>query len=302
MADPGFAGALARKYDILQEQADTARSLSNAQAGLIGAQTTAFPDEARAKNAATYAQAHTSNALGDYYGVKANLAPQEFQSEDFLRSAQAGSSRAQAGLFNTQAGLLPQEFGSNVLSGLYSRFPNTTGDDYKNAFSRGTDRVPGKGDGKTDTTPAMLAPGEAVLNRAAAEHLGRGVIDMLNAIGAHKMGLDLNPNQSGGQDTRDVSTPAKGAKDDSGQKVSNQTGGTPGYAKGTSKVPGKGAKGKAPQGGSTGAGGSPGPMSPEIMQAIMQMGGGAGGGAPGMGMPSPQGMPQMPMPMPQVAR
>jgi hypothetical protein len=49
--------------------------------------------------------------------------------------------------------------------------------------------VPGAGSGKTDTVPAVLAPGEAVLNQAAADHLGRNTIEVLNALGRHQMGM-----------------------------------------------------------------------------------------------------------------
>ena len=62
-------------------------------------------------------------------------------------------------------------------------------------FSTGTSRVPGKGSGKVDTVPAKLAPGEAVLNKGAAEHLGRDTIDLLNAVGQRKMGLATTPTQ-----------------------------------------------------------------------------------------------------------
>lgn len=53
----------------------------------------------------------------------------------------------------------------------------------------GTAKVPGKGDGMKDTVDAKLAPGEAVLNKAAAEHLGRGLISLLNKLGRQKMGM-----------------------------------------------------------------------------------------------------------------
>lgn len=59
-------------------------------------------------------------------------------------------------------------------------------------FSQGTERVPGHGSGHVDTVPAMLAPGEAVLNRAAAENFGRGNIAQLNAAGARQMGLGMH--------------------------------------------------------------------------------------------------------------
>jgi hypothetical protein len=58
-------------------------------------------------------------------------------------------------------------------------------------LKRGTTRVPGKGSGKVDTVDAKLAPGEAVLNKAAAESMGRDKIAAANAAGAKKMGLGM---------------------------------------------------------------------------------------------------------------
>jgi hypothetical protein len=40
-----------------------------------------------------------------------------------------------------------------------------------------------------DTVKAKLAPNEAVLNREAADMLGRGLIQALNSVGAQKMGM-----------------------------------------------------------------------------------------------------------------
>ena len=56
-------------------------------------------------------------------------------------------------------------------------------------YKRGTARVPGKGDGTKDTVKAKLAPGEAVLNKGAADHMGRGLIAALNHVGAQRLGL-----------------------------------------------------------------------------------------------------------------
>lgn len=56
-------------------------------------------------------------------------------------------------------------------------------------FAKGTARVPGKGDPRKDTVPAKLAPGEAVLNKPAADMAGRGLIAALNKLGAQKMGM-----------------------------------------------------------------------------------------------------------------
>ena len=51
----------------------------------------------------------------------------------------------------------------------------------------GLSKVPGKGNPGVDKVPAVLAPGEAVLNQGAATHMGRGAIAALNALGAHAM-------------------------------------------------------------------------------------------------------------------
>lgn len=56
-------------------------------------------------------------------------------------------------------------------------------------LKHGKTKIPGKGDGTKDTVPAMLAPGEAVLNKAAAETVGRKKITQLNKKGALKMGM-----------------------------------------------------------------------------------------------------------------
>lgn len=85
---------------------------------------------------------------------------------------------------------------------------------YRNHFSTGTAEVPGVGDGTVDTVDAKLAPKEAVLNRAAADLLGRDTIDAFNKVGQHLMGMGGEP----------APAPAK-AK------------GKKGFVKGTSSVP-----------------------------------------------------------------
>jgi hypothetical protein len=53
----------------------------------------------------------------------------------------------------------------------------------------GATAVPGRGSGTVDKVPAMLAPHEAVLNKAAADMMGRGNIAALNAQGMKQLGL-----------------------------------------------------------------------------------------------------------------
>jgi hypothetical protein len=60
-------------------------------------------------------------------------------------------------------------------------------------YSEGTAKVPGKGNPGVDKVPAILAPGEAVLNQGAANHMGRGAIAALNALGAHAMAAQGTP-------------------------------------------------------------------------------------------------------------
>lgn len=55
------------------------------------------------------------------------------------------------------------------------------GQGYNLEFKRGTSRVPGKGSG--DKVPALLEPGEAVLNKKAAGMIGRDKIAKANAKG-----------------------------------------------------------------------------------------------------------------------
>jgi hypothetical protein len=138
-------------------------------------------------------------------------------------------------------------------------------------YSKGTARVPGKGSGTVDTVKAMLAPGEAVLNKGAAEHLGRPMIAALNAIGMVKADLGGPPSDKDTEDDRakpqKTSPPPKSTKDDRAH-----------FAKGTSKV----AKGK------------PSDTKHVDPQALLKI-------AAMLGGPSGRGMPtaQQPQPQPQ---
>lgn len=422
-----ISGLLARKYDILQQNSDSQQRLSQAQSGLIGAQTTAEPLEAAARAAAARGTAAAGFGQAALANANASTIPSIAQSEIGLRSAQGNELGTESwlnqirglGSPNLTAGYNKRYFGdtggddtdtgapqtapvvqggsfqgrsvldtgssfrpvglsntTNTIGGDPTRTPGyasgtsdvgpseweqsmqvhsephglgstsfyapardrstnardpgidrafgianpgydaanypvpqqenyparggqggNSGGGKPRGYDTGTSQVPGKGSPKVDSVKAKLAPGEAVLNAAAADHLGRSTIDFLNAIGAAKMGLNV-------PDTSDKSTPAKGSKDDSGQKVSNQTGDPPGYARGTSKVAQKGPSQKSegtkrkPGGSPSGA---PGPTLPPpgVMQALMSMSGvgNGGGGMPGPGGPSP-----LPMQLPQVAR
>lgn len=102
--------------------------------------------------------------------------------------------------------------------------------------AKGISKIPGKGSGKVDTVPAMLAPGEAVLNKGAAEHLGRKTVKHLNTIGMAKMGMvgkDGQKRPVGGQGAKSAPTPAKGSKTPAGGA---NAGGVQHFASGTENV------------------------------------------------------------------
>jgi hypothetical protein len=178
-------------------------------------------------------------------------------------------------------------------------------------LTAGDTKVPGKGDGTVDKVPAMLAPGEAVLNKPAAEKLGRDNIAALNAVGhaeqqagkqapapAGKAPAQKTPGKpAGGHQAKAApSAPAKGAK------PAGKAPGKPapqGFSKGCSKVQ-ELAKGthevKAGKSATTPK------IDPGALQALAGMlgqGGGGGmvppGGAPGAGGPPQVGGGKPPM-------
>lgn len=196
-----------RKYDILAKQA---------AAGTMSA-------EAQMRNAATSAMLAPSSiaeaeAQAALRRAQAAELPLEGESTRALREAQAGLTQAQtvterspltlpqlAAAFDLTRGtnlmdqlekiggmMSPVESQLMVRRGMRMGFAAGTArvpaKNEKN-YKAGTAKVPGSGSGRVDTVPAKLAPGEAVLNKAAAETLGRGLIAALNAHGAQKMGL-----------------------------------------------------------------------------------------------------------------
>jgi hypothetical protein len=300
-----FNALLAQKYAILGQHADAAqlgaqagmyeaqskRPLYSAEAGLNNAQAAGIPQNiAIARQQANTAQ-FGEMARAPLYGAQANLENTQAQLAPGSALAQNNLAGAQAGSMNAQTGVTNMHLGPTTLDAQLwlNQNPSKTLTDYFAAhpgqapaghLATGTSRVSGKGSGMVDTVQAKLAPKEAVLNAGAAEHLGRPVIQALNAIGVAKMGM-VPP-----ADDR-----VKGAN-------AAQTAGKTGhYAKGVAKAAkgGKGGKG-APK-----AQPSDTPalsqIDPQTLMAALQMGQGGMGMAPPGGIPPggiPQGQPQMP--------
>lgn len=296
-----WEAAIARKYSILQQQANAQTLEAQARAQQMGVQSELMPEEAAARNVALRGQGAASNAMAGYTAADTAWLPAQRQSAIDLQAAQSGLTNTQSanvrrewapvGTTEATLGLTGRGFGGlsgsdapGILQRLSSAPINlnpVTSDlggyrtpgmqmpsnvfvrgglgplgvdafgqqkQPENKFKTGTSRVPGKGAPTKDTVPAKLAPGEAVLNAAAAEHLGRENIDRLNAAGAIAMGIQ--------------------PQIDAAQKAQQgQQGQTPGFKAGTSNIPEKKTK---PQGKGMAA-------SPAMMAALMAMMGGGGG-------------------------
>jgi hypothetical protein len=175
-----MAGWLATKYGIMQQQADTAAAAQRSLAGLQGAQaqrtiqmTPAEVEEQRARASQLGAQATATPALLELEAERRRIENLNTNSTGYTAARRASDPAPDWMTRGAGGGMLPK-IGDPV------RLPG---------LRKGLARVPGKGDGTKDTVPAMLAPGEAVLNKSAAEGMGRGLIAALNKLGAEKMGM-----------------------------------------------------------------------------------------------------------------
>lgn len=262
---PDVAAYLGTKYDILRQQANSDETLKRAQAALTTSQAETNPQEAAAREAQGYGAASQGKGFGAYYSALAETQPSLAASEVGLRGAQGDEASATAAGTRAQTNFL----GSGISPELLKLIQGRLG---QGGLSKGTSEVDGpapeKGAATTDTTPAMLTPGEAVLNVGAAEHLGRGTIDVLNAIGQLKMGSSGNATATKGPVTK---------ADKAG------AGGIPGYSDGYSDVPGYALGTPNVQNPVTfGTGGASAPSQPKPIDPIAGNGGtwvsqGAGG-------------------------
>jgi len=162
-----WSGLAAQKYSIMQQNADTAAAQARADIANTEERTRLLGPTSQAAIGLQGAQ--TRNLTAQSVGAEnLNMVP----TNDIFR------------------GLLGSGFGvSTSLTPIDAGLTRPLGSSSRMGFAKGTARVPGKGSPKKDTVPAMLAPGEAVLNQPAAEGLGRGLIALLNAAGQQKMGM-----------------------------------------------------------------------------------------------------------------
>jgi len=146
------------------------------------------------------AQAGEAASRGSLFGgeaaqITAPSSPEQVEqafNRKWISSGQpipTGGSMPSSGLpANFSAPVQTQGIGGAALG--YANSPYIPGQGETNLLQRSKGgMVPGQGSGKVDTVPAMLAPGEAVLNKAAAEEVGRGNIKAANERGQMKMGM-----------------------------------------------------------------------------------------------------------------
>ncbi len=236
-----FADLINRKYQIQQQTATSEANLRSAQAEQARGATALAPGEAAAREAQAYGTAGAETGLGGYYSALGGAATSRVPSEIGLAGAQAAQARGQAGESAARiapitglpnllgAGGIPTASGGSTSPLSINPEDHAMGTSRINAMN-GKTNVPGKMPPQgqnTDVTPANLTPGEAVLNRGAAEHLGRDVIDVLNAIGNIKMQGDNGAVSTNGPVTKAPTDSENGVK-------GYCMGGVPGYASGSS--------------------------------------------------------------------
>ncbi len=238
-----FADLINRKYQIQQQTATSEANLRAAQAEQARSAAATNPAEAAAREAQAYGTAGAERGFGGYYTALGGAATARVPSEVGLAGAQAEQARAEAEAARSRAAAIPISGLPNLIGSGFGGAPKAPDssllNDNPENHAMGTSRinamsgktsVPGKMPPKgqnTDVTPANLTPGEAVLNRGAAEHLGRDVIDVLNAIGNIKMQGDQGASQTNGPVTKAPTDSENGVKGYS-------MGGVPGYADGMS--------------------------------------------------------------------
>src|SRR6185312_6500888 len=154
--------------------------LQNAQAGLVGQQAQVVLPAADAARRLAMAQTMTEGQRARQIGAEATGLDlnNSVVNDDTLGLLHRALQQKQ--LLQNNQGL---DFGYGLGRGetAYSHGTDFTSQPDEQHYIDGARRVPGKGDGTVDKVHAMLAPGEAVLTKTAAEMMGRDKIAALNA-------------------------------------------------------------------------------------------------------------------------
>jgi len=177
---PGFMDLLNKKYAIMQQQANTESDKANAAiraaaGGIGGGSDIPFDPLMTLKAGALQAQIAHDNASTAATKTQSGIAEDEN-----LRNANAGNQGYNSGTLSRQdAARLHDTIANNpLLQLLYGQTPGQLPASNK----KGLAAVP-----KTGKT--TVHKGEAILNKPAADKMGRGLIAALNVMGQQKMGM-----------------------------------------------------------------------------------------------------------------
>ena len=268
--------ALGDYYEAQAAEKKASIQQVQAQAGLITAQTQELGGNDAATRNLQGAQASAANANAAKTGAEAQNVNANDAATRASQQASAGLQGAQAGLVGAQAGVVgPDAAATRNLQGaqagnytaeaanqnqnlqdrqgLNNLYNSVQGDEKGGMIKTMAQAIQGKAPkpGPTDTVPTMLTPGEAVLNKGAAEHYGSDVIDHMNKMGLMRMKAQSEVAKATGQPDPHAPPPATrgkgkrsppvgpgGSKQPAGGAPQPAPGGgaIPGFAKGTSMV------------------------------------------------------------------
>lgn len=274
-------------YNAMAEQArDQGRMLESErqlnagkefQQMLIGHQMSMDPNMARAAGGAwdptaqarNLAEASEAGQRGAFYGAQARAVPMSTAGSFADTLSRANAINAGTSAYGDPNNIL--NVGGNAFN---------TGSADVHDYKHGKTKVPGHGPSDKDTVPSNLAPGEAVLNTEAADHLGRGTIQLLNAIGLAKRQLA----GGGGVGAAQGQDPGMAAGNQEGSPV-------PGYAQGTDFTQRMNLMPGNPTGGTWGPSGDTpaGPNSGQALRASLGIQGAQRPGAPPLPQPQVKG-------------
>lgn len=271
--------ALGDYYEAQAAEAKQKGMLDQSQGGLLNAQAGVVSQDANSRSNLERAQAGQADAGANKTNQDAANVNANDASQRAAQAAQAGLQGAQTGLVGTQT----SNFGLDAAAtrGLQGAQAGqdlaNTATDNQNISDRNQladqfrakggmilgkaaemkEQIQGKAPkpGPSDTVPAMLTPGEAVLNKGAAEHYGSDVIDHMNKMGLMRMKAQSEVAKATGQpdphampqvQSKASRTAAKkppsvgpgGSKQPAGGAPQKLPGGgaMPGFAKGTGMV------------------------------------------------------------------
>jgi hypothetical protein len=203
-ADAARSGARQNDAQTGQLGADSAakRGLLGAQAGQIGAQTGQSFGQSQADLGLTQSKTRGLDIANQFAPLQLTS---DLDTAAVNRQATKSTYSPTGNVDTAPLSSAGGSVGAAPGTGL-GAFPNRSNVDYTQGDATGgmilskKDAVQGKAKkpGPTDTVPAMLTPGEAVLNKGAVDHFGPDLVQHMNNMGLMKMGAHADAAQAAG--------------------------------------------------------------------------------------------------------